>query len=124
MTCKINKSNIKATNLTEKELNLPEGVPPLISLYLYISGSCNLACRHCWITPTHQTGGNGGQHIDVDDVRKAICEARPLGLQTVKLTGGEPMLHPNFRELISMAHCTTYVLCVLDGGRTYRIELA
>jgi SynChlorMet cassette radical SAM/SPASM protein ScmF len=70
---------------------------------MYISGSCNLACRHCWITPTYQSGGNGGQQIGIDLVHKAIREARPLGLQTVKLTGGEPMLHPKFRDLVSLA---------------------
>jgi SynChlorMet cassette radical SAM/SPASM protein ScmF len=84
------------------KLDLPEGVPPLTSLYLYISGSCNLACRHCWITPTYQAGENGGQQIGVDDVHKAIREARSLGLQTVKLTGGEPLLHTQFRELVSL----------------------
>jgi SynChlorMet cassette radical SAM/SPASM protein ScmF len=113
MSCKIDNLDRPATNLTDTELDLPEGVPPLTSLYLYISGSCNLACRHCWITPTYQTGENGGRQIDVDGVREAICEAKPLGLQTVKLTGGEPMLHPKFRELVSMAD---------DEGLSIQIE--
>ena len=102
MSCDVDKSNLPASDRTDVKLDLPEGVPPLTSLYLYISGSCNLACRHCWITPTYQSVENGGQHIEVDDVRKAIREARPLGLQTVKLTGGEPVLHPQFRELVSL----------------------
>jgi len=105
MSCETDKGDRQSSNRTEMKLDLPEGVPPLTALYLYISGVCNLACRHCWITPTYQAGKNGGEHIDVDDVRKAIREARPLGLQTVKLTGGEPMLHPQFRELV----------CVLDN---------
>ena len=33
-------------------------------------------------------------------MKKAIKEAKPLGLQSVKLTGGEPMLHPQFREIV------------------------
>ncbi len=68
--------------------DLPEGVPPLTSLYLYISGACNLACRHCWITPTFETGKNGGRHVSTTHVEKAIHQGVPLGLQTVKLTGG------------------------------------
>jgi SynChlorMet cassette radical SAM/SPASM protein ScmF len=102
MSCEIDKSDIPASDGTDVKLDLPEGVPPLTSLYMYISGGCNLACRHCWITPTFQAGGNGGKQVGVDDVRKAIREARPLGLRTVKLTGGEPLLHTQFRELVSL----------------------
>ena len=102
MSCEIDESDIPAPDGTGVKLDLQEGVPPLTSLYMYISGACNLACRHCWITPTFQTGGNGGKQVGVDDVRKAIREARPLGLRTVKLTGGEPLLHTQFRELVSL----------------------
>jgi SynChlorMet cassette radical SAM/SPASM protein ScmF len=103
MGCEIEKSDIPASDGTDVKLDLPEGVPPLTALYLYISGSCNLTCRHCWISPTQQTGLNGGKHIRKEYVNKAIHEAKPLGLQMVKLTGGEPMLHPQFRELVDLA---------------------
>jgi SynChlorMet cassette radical SAM/SPASM protein ScmF len=102
MVCNIDQSNKQISQRKDTKLDLPEGVPPLTSLYMYISGSCNLACRHCWITPTHQPGGNSRKQIRLEYVRKAIREARPLGLQTVKLTGGEPTLHTEFRELVSI----------------------
>ena len=25
----------------------------LCSIYLYLTGGCNLACAHCWISPDH-----------------------------------------------------------------------
>lgn len=81
-------------------LSLPEGVPPLTTLYLYIAGSCNLACRHCWIVPDYRPDAKNGRFLDVDLLKKAVNEARPLGLRSVKLTGGEPMLHPRFREIV------------------------
>lgn len=102
MYCETNKFEDRPSSRADSRPDLPEGVPPLTSLYLYISGTCNLACRHCWITPTYQTGGNGGRQIRLEYVHKAIHEARPLGLQTVKLTGGEPLLHPEFRELVRL----------------------
>jgi len=124
MSCDVDKSNLPASDRTDVKLDLPEGVPPLTSLYLYISGSCNLACRHCWITPTYQSGENGGQQIDVDDVRKAICEAEPLGLRTVKLTGGEPMLHPQFRELVSLLDGDGLVIHIETNGTLIDRNLA
>ena len=90
------------TQVTEIQIQLPEGVPPLTSLYVYAAGSCNLACRHCWIVPKFQPEGIGGPYIKLEFVEKAIREGKPLGLRSIKLTGGEPLLHPQFRELVTM----------------------
>ncbi|HFD40187.1 MAG TPA: radical SAM protein [Anaerolineae bacterium] len=94
-------------DVTLQRLDLPEGVPPLGTLYLYVSGSCNLACRHCWITPEYigfEPGKQAinGRHVPLDYVDKAIREGKPLGLHSIKLTGGEPTLHPQFRELVNL----------------------
>ena len=102
MSCEPAETLTRIPNEATPELDLPEGVPPLASLYLYASGSCNLACRHCWITPTFQPDGDNGQHVKLEHVRKAIQEGTPLGLRSVKLTGGEPTLNPRFRELVTL----------------------
>lgn len=84
-------------------LDLPEGVPPLLSFYIYLSDDCNLKCRHCWVTPGFVNGGQSlEQALEVDLLQKAVKEARPLGLINIKLTGGEPMVHPQFLEIVDM----------------------
>lgn len=88
--------------IQEINIQLPQGVPPLSTFYLYVAGSCNLACRHCWIVPKFQPDGVGGPYIKLEHVEKAIREGKPLGLRSIKLTGGEPMLHPQFRQLVTM----------------------
>ncbi len=83
--------------------DLPEGVPPLHSFYLYLTTGCNLACRHCWIVPKFVDGEpSPGDCLDVDLLREAVAEAKPLGLSSAKLTGGEPILHPRFVEMVDM----------------------
>jgi SynChlorMet cassette radical SAM/SPASM protein ScmF len=83
--------------------DLPEGVPSLRSFYLYMSDSCNLRCRHCWITPAFAGGKpSPGEVVDIEFLRQAVGEAKPLGLSSAKLTGGEPMIHPGFREIALM----------------------
>ncbi|MGB9176205.1 MAG: radical SAM protein [Methanoregula sp.] len=82
---------------------LPDGVPRLNAFYLYLSASCNLRCRHCWITP--EFSGNKpmpGKTIDQRALHSAVTEAKTLGLSSAKLTGGEPMLHPQFEEIVDM----------------------
>ena len=83
-------------------LHLPPGVPPLRSLYLYIAGSCNLACRHCWIEPDFKPDRVNGRFVHLDHLEKAVREAKPLGLKSVKLTGGEPLLHPEIRKILTL----------------------
>lgn len=83
--------------------DLPAGIPPLRAFYLYLSTGCNLACRHCWIVPHFVDGQpDPGDVINVEALRAAVREAKPLGLRTAKLTGGEPMLHPRFREIVDL----------------------
>jgi SynChlorMet cassette radical SAM/SPASM protein ScmF len=84
-------------------LDLPEGVPPLVSFYIYLSDSCNMRCRHCWIEPQFTKGRpDPGHFVDLDLLREAVREAKTLGLRSAKLTGGEPMLHPRFMEVADM----------------------
>jgi SynChlorMet cassette radical SAM/SPASM protein ScmF len=82
--------------------NFPADNLPLRTLYLYIAGSCNLACRHCWIEPNYLPNSKNGKFLSLDHLKKAVQQALPLGLSSVKLTGGEPTLHPQFRELVTL----------------------
>lgn len=96
MTCNPETINVATATLP----SLPEGVPPLLSFYLYLTTGCNLRCRHCWITPTFVDGQPApGEFLDLALLRRAVAEAKPLGLQSVKLTGGEPLLHPQFTAI-------------------------
>ena len=86
-----------------RPVDLPDGVPPLSAFYLYLSDGCNLACRHCWITPRYVNGApDPGSVIDPEALRAAVREAVPMGLTRAKLTGGEPLLHPRFREIVDL----------------------
>ena len=100
MGCEPELNQNKSHAAKTRKLKLSKGVPPLTSLYLYIAGSCNLACRHCWIEPDYRESSKNGKFVKMAHLKKAIRQAKPLGLGSVKLTGGEPMLHPKFREII------------------------
>ena len=105
-----------STTPMSQQLDLPEGVPPLTSLYIYATGSCNLACRHCWIVPKFQPNGGNGPYVKIEYVEKAIREGKPLGLRSIKLTGGEPMLHPQFRELITLINDAELDITIETNG--------
>ncbi len=80
---------------TEKERSL-------CTLYFYLTKGCNLACRHCWIEPKYQHGDDRHPHLPLDLFQSIIKQAKPLGLSGVKLTGGEPLLHPRINEILDL----------------------
>jgi SynChlorMet cassette radical SAM/SPASM protein ScmF len=106
-------------------IDLPEGVPPLRAFYLYLTSTCNLRCRHCWIAPEHAgVKPKPGQYIDLDALRGAITEAKTLGLASAKLTGGEPMHHPQFREIVELLTAEGISLNMETNGTLMTKEMA
>jgi SynChlorMet cassette radical SAM/SPASM protein ScmF len=73
---------------------------PLAQLYFYLTEGCNLACRHCWLAPKFQDEKHQYATLNVNLFRSIIEQAKPLGLTSVKLTGGEPLMHPAIQEIL------------------------
>lgn len=76
-------------------------VPALNTLYVYVTEGCNCACKHCWII-TPELGRKRGAFITPELLEAAITEAKPLGLSSLKWTGGEPTYHPDFPTLLAI----------------------
>ena len=112
------------TSLGIQSLNLPEGVPPLRSLYLYLTASCNLCCRHCWITPEFSSRPVPSKTVNPKALQDAVIEAKTLGLAHVKLTGGEPLLHPQFKEIVDMLTAEGLSISMETNGTMITEEIA
>lgn len=93
-----------------------DNVPPLNQLYFYLTEGCNLACRHCWLAPALDRDGTRRPVLPVELFERAIREARPLGLTRVKLTGGEPLLHPRFAELLAVTRAEEVGVTIETNG--------
>ena len=104
---------------------MPPDVPALKMFYLYLSAGCNLCCRHCWITPTFVHGQPvPAECLDFDLLKIAVAEAKPMGLSSAKLTGGEPMLHPRFREIADFLTAAGLELSMETNGTLMNRDLA
>lgn len=114
-----------STESKNRVMDLPEGVPPLNAFYLYLTTGCNLACRHCWITPTFVKGKpSPGDCLDLNLLKLAVAEAKPLGLTQAKLTGGEPTLHPQFVEIVDFLTAEGLQLTMETNGTLIDADLA
>jgi SynChlorMet cassette radical SAM/SPASM protein ScmF len=115
-------------------MNLPSGMKQqktgkaeictINSLYFYLTEGCNLACRHCWMGPRFDATGNHYATLPVELFETAIREARPLGLSEVKLTGGEPLLHPHFNRLLQVVRREELRLIIETNGLLCTPEIA
>ena len=110
------KKNIQQANFLEKY--------PLDSLYFYLTEGCNLACHHCYLAPRFDPDGSKYAMLPLDLFQKAIEEAIPLGLTGAKLTGGEPLLHPDFLAMLEIIHREKLNLSIETNGILCTPEIA
>ncbi len=88
------------TTLKEPEKNAYR----LKQIYFYLTSECNLRCRHCWIAPKHvsEDAFPSQTALSPELFNSILEQAIPLGLTRVKLTGGEPFLHPDISHIIEI----------------------
>lgn len=91
-------------------------IPRLSSLYFYLTRGCNLRCRHCWIISEDTQKSKDSSFLPVKLFKDIIEQAIPLGCRLVKLTGGEPLMHPQIDELLSIIKDKQLSLVVETNG--------
>jgi len=67
--------------------------PTLRFLLVHITDRCNLKCRHCFL------GSPQGRVLEIDEILRLADEFAALQGMRLIISGGEPLLHPRFREL-------------------------
>lgn len=97
---------------------------PLSEIYFYLTEGCNLACRHCWISPKLQNQKNTYPTLAVELFQSILEQAEPLGLGAVKLTGGEPLMHPHIHDLLKIIKERDLSLCIETNGVLCTRQLA
>jgi SynChlorMet cassette radical SAM/SPASM protein ScmF len=96
----------------------------LTQLYFYLTEGCNLKCRHCWIAPKYQSPDKVLPSLKPEVFQHIIQQAKPLGLAGVKLTGGEPLMHPQIFDLLEIIRSEELRLVVETNGVLCTPELA
>jgi len=59
---------------------------------------CNNTCRHCWLW-LPPGAPQGREELSSAEIRRVVDEARRMGCQAWAISGGEPMLRPDFAEI-------------------------
>lgn len=76
------------------------GLSPPEILTLSITAECNLDCGHCWVDAGPS---RSAAQLPTRLLRQLLSEFVQFGGTAVRLTGGEPLLHPGWLDLLGYA---------------------
>lgn len=84
--------------------------PPLV--WLELTRKCNLTCPHCYIRGGTPRRGE----LPTSTFMRIIDELSEMGVWAIAITGGEPMLHPDFIAIVNYAHQRGLLIGIATNG--------
>ncbi|MCI5188834.1 MAG: radical SAM protein [Candidatus Electrothrix sp. AS4_5] len=84
---------------------------------LLLTTKCNRICKYCFAKNklTHNKNGNN-QFISLENVRKVIKFLKKSEEHTISLLGGEPTLHPQFTDILTLFNNERFAVNVFTNG--------
>ena len=98
--------------------------PILTHLDLELTERCNNDCIHCNISRPERDGEAHERELKSGEWRGILEEAAELGVLSVQLTGGEPLLREDFEELYLLARRLGLRVQLFTNGRLITPRLA
>jgi MoaA/NifB/PqqE/SkfB family radical SAM enzyme len=78
---------------------------------------CDNHCLHCWLW-VPSTAQEIQDELSFDEIKRIVDEARQMGCQAWKISGGEPMLRPDFPEIFDyVTRKAVHYSLNTNGGR-------
>lgn len=62
---------------------------------------CNNNCLHCWVN-IPSSSQKKKEELNFDKIKKIVLDARSMGCRKWYISGGEPMLRPDFYEIFDL----------------------
>lgn len=83
----------------------------LCSVLLELTYACNLDCQFCYNDLSTQ-----GRRLELDDYRRLLDELADMGALALTLSGGEPLVHPDFFAIGAHARALGFAVTVKSNG--------
>ncbi len=95
-------------------------IPALKTLFYHITNGCNLKCKYCWLGSTNVLP----HELSLDEAKDIVLQAIPLGLETVRVTGGEPCIVPWLIDFLEFVDSQDIGVALMTNGTRITAELA
>ena len=100
------------------------GGPVLRSLDIELTERCNNACQHCYINLPQDHQAAQARELATAGWIDILDQAAELGALSVRLTGGEPLLREDFKEIYLHARKLGLKVSLFTNARLITPELA
>ena len=94
----------------------------LYSFELDLTARCNLNCRHCYINLPAGDAAARARELSPDEIGHIADQAIELGALWCLLTGGEPLLRPDFTEIYMMLKRKGLLISLFTNATLIRPE--
>lgn len=84
---------------------------------------CNNNCRHCWLWVAPDAKEKQLE-LSFSEIRQIVDEARAMGCQAWSISGGEPMLRPDFPDVFDFITSKTVQYSINTNGTLITPEIA
>ncbi len=82
---------------TDAQINNARSSGTILRISIELTRQCNLACDYCYALVSPSTNDNA---LSLREIKNIISQAQDCGARSVILIGGEPLLYPNFRDVV------------------------
>ncbi|HOD99898.1 MAG TPA: radical SAM protein [Kiritimatiellia bacterium] len=87
-----------------------------VAVLFELTRRCNLRCVHCYLGDQIAQHRRQAEELSTPAIKEAMAEWVAAGCLTMTLTGGEPLLHPDFAEIYRHARELGLVVTVFTNG--------
>ena len=84
-----------------------------------LTDRCNLECTYCYGSYLK----NKGRYYEFENLKELFLTLAEKGVYTIELTGGEPLLHPKFKEILLLALSNFEKVNILSNGVLFNEEI-
>jgi len=100
------------------------GKRPLLGhLDIELTERCNNACIHCYINLPVRDKEAARRELTAEQWKNILSQAADLGALSVRFTGGEPLLRPDFTDIYLFARRLGLQVILFTNGRLITPEL-
>lgn len=90
------------------------GAPLLLETQIELTNRCNERCVHCYLPISDR---KSSCDIDIEPLTfySFVKQAKELGMLSISITGGEPMLHKNFLEFLRYVKANGFAITLFTN---------
>ncbi|HOV48909.1 MAG TPA: radical SAM protein [Anaerolineae bacterium] len=77
---------------------------------------CNLRCKHCYVGDARGGGAPNGSELSFKQWRSIFDQVADAGTLWVLLTGGDPLLHPDFEQIYTYVKRKGFIVQLFTNG--------